>query len=108
MVNEDKLDTLIRTSLSEEETPPLALQEELIKKIHQHKPGWNMPWWLPATVGGMQTAAIVTGVNLVLPNSLFSYLAMLAGVCLILCAGVLSLLAHKKWMRKEREYLCGG
>lgn len=107
MTDKDKLDVLIHTSLSEEETPPPALQAALIQKIRTHKSGWDMPWWLPATLGGMQTATFVVGANLVLPNSLFSYLAVPAGACLILCSGILSILAHKKWTRKEGEYLCG-
>lgn len=107
MTDKDKLDVLIRTSLLEEETPAPALQADLIQKIRYHKSGWGMPWWLPATIGGMQTVTFVAGAKLILPNSLFSYFAIPAGMCLILSAFVLSGLAHKKWMRRESEYLCG-
>jgi hypothetical protein len=97
----EKLDALIRSSLAQEETVPAALQADLIKQIRNQKTGRIMPWWLPAAIGGMQTAAFVAGVNLLLPDSLFSYLTTLAGAFLILCAGVLSVLAHKKWKESE-------
>jgi len=107
MSENDKLDRLIRTSLAEEEMPPPDLQAALIQSISGHPSGWRMPWWLPGTIGAMQTVAWVAGVQLLLPYSLFSYLVMWMGAGLIVGAGILSLWAKRKWTRKESDYLCG-
>ncbi len=98
----EKLNALIRSSLSEQEAVPAALQANLINQIRNRNTARAMPWWLPAAVGAMQTAAFVAGINLIAPDSLFAYLAVAAGTCLILFSGILSVLAHKKW--KERVY----
>jgi hypothetical protein len=104
---EDELDDLIRGSLLKEEVPHPAIQAALIQKIHSQESSYNIPWWLPATIGGMQTVAIVAAIYFFLPGSLISYLAMISGGGLILCAGVLSGLARKAWTRKDVDYSCG-
>jgi len=104
---EDELDDLIRGSLLKEEVPQPAIQAALIQKIHSHEPSFNMPWWLPATVGGIQTVTIVAAIYFFLPGSLISYLAMIFGGGLILCAGVLSGLVRKAWKRKDVDYSWG-
>lgn len=104
---EDKLDGVIRSSLLKEEAPPPTIQAALIQKIHSQKSSFNLLWWLPATIGGMQTVAIVAAIHFLLPGSLISYLAMISGGGLILCASVLSGLARKAWRRKDVDYSCG-
>jgi len=49
----------------------------------------------------------VAAIHFLLPGSLISYLAMISGGGLILCASVLSGLARKAWRRKDVDYSCG-
>lgn len=112
MTNKDKLDALISASLLEEEPLPPTLQATVIRTIrsstNREKAEWHMPWWLPSTIGGAQTAAFIAAVKLLMPDSLFAYVSMLAGAGLIACAVVLSIIARKRWRGKEREHICGG
>ncbi|MDR0268146.1 hypothetical protein [Paenibacillus sp.] len=105
---EDELDDLIRSSLLKEETPHPAIQAALIQKIHcQEESSFNMPWWLLAVIGAMQTVAFVAVICFLLPGSLISYLAIIFGGGLILCASVLSGFVRKAWTRKDVDYSCG-
>lgn len=104
---EDEVDDLIRSSLLTEETPHPAIQAALIHKIHSQESSINIPWWLLAVIGGMQTVAFVAVICFLLPGSLISYLAIIFGGGLILCASVLSGFLRKAWTRKEVDYSCG-
>lgn len=107
MTDNDKLDRLIRSSLAEEEMPPPDLQAALVQTISEHPSGWRMPWWLPGTIGAMQTIGFVGGAQLLLPNSLIAYLTIPMGAALIVGAGILSIWAKQRWTRKESDYRCG-
>ncbi|MBE9917585.1 hypothetical protein G8C92_26575 [Paenibacillus donghaensis] len=104
---DDELDDLIRNSLLKEETPHPAIQAALIQKIKQQESGFKMPWWLPATIGAMQTAAVVAAIHVLLPGTLISHLATIFGSGMILCACALSGLVRKVWARKDADYSCG-
>lgn len=97
---EDEVDEQIRSSLLTKETPHPAIQAALIHKIHSQESNINIPWWMFAVIGGMQTAAFVAVICFLLPGSLFSYLAIIFGGGLILCASVLSGFVRKAWNEK--------
>ena len=99
--NDDKLDVLLRTSLCQDETPPPALQTEVIARIRNHKAKENLYCWLLAIVGAMQTVTLIIGARLIIQNALFTCLAVPLGFSFILCGFALPKVANQRWRRKE-------
>lgn len=102
MTDDEKLEGLLRISLTEEEIPPPAVQAVLLEQIRRQPAKWEISWWLPTVIGGLQTITLVAGVNFIFPNSWLSLLSLPAGACLILCSVALSATA-RLWTRKERN-----
>lgn len=102
MMDDEKLDGLLRMSLAEEEIPPPAVQAVLLEQIRRQPAKWEIPWWMPTVVGGLQTITLVAGVNFIFPNSWLSLLSLPTGAGLILCSVTLSAIA-RVWTRKERN-----
>ncbi|MBU5670453.1 hypothetical protein [Paenibacillus brevis] len=102
MTDDEKLDGLLRMSLTEEEIPPPAVQAVLLEQIRRQPAKREISWWLPTLIGGLQTITLVAGVNFIFPNSWLSLLSLPTGACFILCSVTLSA-AAQVWTRKERN-----
>ncbi|MDF2923349.1 MAG: hypothetical protein K0R57_2263 [Paenibacillaceae bacterium] len=104
-LSDDEVDALLFASLQdEEEAVPSSVQGTLAARLHRQKAGWRPLWWLPAAIGVLQTTAFVGIIQLLLPGSLFSFIAMIAGGIISVSACTLSGLAHKSW--KKEDALC--
>lgn len=104
-LSDDAVEALLFASLEDEELAvPGPVQSALIRELRRRRDRWRLPWWLPAAIGALQTAAMVGAVWLLLPGSLFAFIALAAGAGIFICACILSELARRSW--KEDEAGC--
>ncbi|MHA7964972.1 hypothetical protein ACX93W_12585 [Paenibacillus sp. CAU 1782] len=92
--HDEQWEELMTASLLFEEAPPPALQAELIAKIRDSKPPWHLPFWMPAVAGGLQTAGLVAGIQLMFPGSLMAQLSTIGGSILMISAILLTIVAR--------------
>lgn len=97
-------DDLLQSSLMIEESPPPAVQGALITQIRNSKPAWNLPWWMPAVVGGLQTTGVIAIAQIFWPGTVLAGISFIGGGAFIASACLLSGVIRYIHQKKEGEH----